>query len=166
MLPNDVHVVKVTFFDWNLKWEKPQRQRRRSTHDVTERISTLSLQSFQFTSSCERWNGLGDVVCSTNWCQTPWIRFNYIELNVIAWFLSQNEVDFKDIRSIHILQIIISGRGYVQFHFNLSQINQLLRTWSGKKFGGGGGGGTPAPHLLRHCNIRCFFLRQNQRQNW
>ena len=27
---------------WNLKQEKPQRQRRRSTHDVTENISALS----------------------------------------------------------------------------------------------------------------------------
>ena len=43
---------------WNFKQEKPQRQRRRSTHDVTESIST-----FVRRRKLQR-------------CQTPWVRFN------------------------------------------------------------------------------------------
>ena len=49
LLTSTLFLVKVTFFYpkqeimvRNLKQEKPQRQRRRSTHDITESIPTFA----------------------------------------------------------------------------------------------------------------------------
>ena len=67
---------------WNLKQEKPQRQRRRSTHDVTESIST-------FTRRCKLY-----------WrCQTSWARFNIGPM--MASFLGYLETSKRFIHTAH-----------------------------------------------------------------
>ena len=55
---------------WNLKREKPQRQRRRSTHDVTENISTFSRRR----NSVKMSNSVAQLGLTGNrWWSVLWI---------------------------------------------------------------------------------------------
>ena len=79
---------------WNLKQEKPQRQRHRSTHDVTESISTFSRRR-NFVKISVKPRGLG--LTFSHWWKVLCILtlgkvvYKVPSNTIYPWFLSKDK---------------------------------------------------------------------------